>query len=54
MSTETGPDPRIVNGDPDPRGGCEAVLHVERLPEVDDEGEPQVGSGQERGLPLLT
>ena len=54
MRTETGPDARVVNGEPDARGGGEAVLHVEGLPEVDDEGEPQVGSGEERGLSLLT
>ena len=43
-----------MDGGSDPRSGCETSLHVYRLANVDDEGEPEVLPGQERSSPLLS
>ena len=38
------PDVRIVNGDSDPGGGCQTILHVKRLAQVHHKGQPEVWS----------
>ena len=44
---KTIPDVRIVNGDSDPGGGCQTILHVERLAQVHHKGQPEVWSRQQ-------
>ena len=37
-----------MNGDSDPGGGCQTILHVKRLAQVHHKGQPKVWSRQQR------